>query len=469
MQNIQNTPLVSKSSIKSPATWIPTLYFMEALPYVVVNTMSVIMYKELELTNTDIALYTSLMYLPWVIKPVWSPIVDSIATEKKWVLWMQLLCALAFTGIAFTITSDFWLQASIAFLWIIAFCSSTHDIAADGYYIVALNANQQAFYVGIRSTCYRIGMIFGQGLLVMFAGWLQNGAPLSSGEHARKLIENPSVNLAWAITFFVMAIIALALMLYHSKAMPKVEKNQSTDSSDTSLIVTQQPYKNKNSNVVLKTLKDFASSFIVFFSKKNIVAALLFMLLFRLPEALLVKIASPFMLDSMEKGGLALSTEFVGFIYGTVGVVGLLAGGIIGGALVAKQGLAKWLWPMVIAISLPDAAYIYLSATQTSNSILIATLVAIEQFGYGFGFTAYMMYLIYFAKGEKSTSVYALCTAFMALGMMLPGMIAGKISDLLGYQYFFILVTILCSVTFIVSAFLKIDKNFGKKITKESN
>ena len=440
----------------SPAKWVPTLYFMEALPYVAVNVISVFVYKEMGLTNTQLAFYTSWMYLPWVIKPIWSPIVDSIATERKWILSTQFICGVALAGVALTLPTTFWLQATIVFFWLLAFGSATHDIAADGYYIIALDSNNQAKYVGIRSTFYRIGMIFGQGVLVMLAGWLKHGAPIGN---KTLFASNLNTETAWSITFYVIAAITFMLLIYHRFVLKKAEK------------LTTSELKNNipGDSVFIKTIKDFAKTFKIFFTKKNVIPALFFMLLFRFPEAQLVKIAQPFMIDSIDNGGMALSTEFVGFIYGTIGVIGLLLGGIAGGFLVAKDGLKKWIWPMVLAISIPDAVYIYMSFTQTSNSFIIGSCVFVEQLGYGFGFTAYMMYLIYYARGENSTSVYALCTAFMALGMMLPGMVAGLISDLLGYKMFFIWILIACTVTFLVTAFLNIDPNFGKKSEKSVN
>ncbi len=441
----------------NPTRWVPSLYFMEALPYVAVNVISVIMYKEMGLSNTELALYTSWMYLPWVIKPLWSPVVDSIATERKWIIITQLLCGAGLAGVAFTLPTSYWLQASIAFLWLVAFSSATHDIAADGFYIVALDSNKQALFVGIRSTFYRIGMIFGQGLLVMMAGWIQNGARFGNSNDAFALFSNTSVDFAWAVTFMTMAFIALILMAYHKFALPKADKD----------VEFENRQKLPLNKVLKNTAFDFWKTVKIFFSKKQIWAALLFMLLFRFPEAQLVKIASPFMLDEVGNGGMGLTTEFVGFIYGTVGVIGLLIGGILGGVLVARHGLKRWLWPMVMAISIPDAVYLYMSLTQTDSDFLIASCVFVEQLGYGFGFTAYMMFLIYFARGESSTSVYALCTAFMALGMMLPGMMAGWLSDVLGYQNFFIWILVACSVTFIVTAFLHIDPEFGKKVEKK--
>jgi len=445
------------NKIVNPIKWVPSLYFMEALPYVMVNVVSVVLFTDMGLSDTQQALYTSMFYLPWVIKPLWSPIVDFISTKRKWIVITQLLCSLGLLLIGLFLGTDLWLTFSICFFWIVAFCSASHDIAADGFYIIALDSHRQAQYVGIRSTFYRIGMIFGQGLLIIFVGWIANGAPISWGENCSNLLSGTNKSLAWTIAFIATAIIAFILMTYHNFALPKVETKQKGKEYNTSICF---------SDIIINTLKEFKKTLKIFFSKKQIWVALLFMLLFRFPEAQLVKIAQPFMLNPFEEGGLGLAKETVGFAYGTIGVIGLLLGGILGGLAVAKDGLKKWIWPMVCAISIPDAVYIYLSFTQNSNIWIINSCVFVEQFGYGFGFTAYMMYLIYFARGENSTSVYALCTAFMALGMMLPGMVAGKLSDLMGYKMFFIWILIATIVTFVVTSLLKIDPNFGKKEDK---
>lgn len=439
-------------------SWVPSLYFAEALPYVAVMVLSVTMYKKLELSNTDLALYTSWLYLPWVIKPLWSPFVDSLRTKRWWILIMQFVIGLAFAGVAFSLSAPFWLEASLAFFWIIAFSSATHDIAADGFYILSLDSHEQALYVGVRSTFYRIATIFGQGLLVMLAGWVENGAPfpsfgLGKTEESFILLTQPgNISFSWSVTFLVMAIIFVIAFFYHRESLPKPLSDKEEGSRD-----------------MLGQFKQFVVTLKVFFGKKQIVAALLFMLLFRFPEAQLVKMVNPFMLDSVENGGMGLSTSEVGFIYGTIGIVGLTLGGLLGGFVVSRDGLKKWLWPMVLSISLPDAVYIYLSFTQNANLWLVNSCVFIEQFGYGFGFTAYMLYLIYFSRGEKSTAVYSICTAMMALGMMLPGMVAGYIVDLIGYEAFFVWVMVCCLVTAGVTALLRVDSEFGKKSVSEDS
>ena len=408
--------------------WVPTLYFAEALPYMAVMTLSVIMYTNMGLTNAELALYTSWLYLPWVIKPIWSPLVDALKTKRWWILTMQILIGAALAGVALTLDASWWLRGSLAFFWLMAFGSATHDIAADGFYILGLTERQQALYVGVRSTFYRIGSIFCQGVIVILAGWLQHSF---------------SIPVAWCITLLLMAAIMILLALWHSRILPKVEDDS--------------PSLGREGEGSF--FSSFYSTLRVFFSKPGIVFALLFMLFFRFPEAQLAKMAQPFMLRTVGEGGLELSTSTVGFAYGTIGVCGLLAGGLIGGWLVSRNGLRRWWWPMILAISLPDLVYVYLAYAQPSNMLIINSCVALEQLGYGFGFTAYSLFLVYFAKGEKSTSVFSICTAFQALGMMIPGMFAGYLADSWGFPLFFSFVCLCCLVTFIVSALVKVPEN----------
>lgn len=418
-----------RNSRRSPYSWVPSLYFAEALPYMVVMALSTIMYTNMGLSNTELALYTSWLYLPWVIKPIWSPLVDSIRTKRWWIIAMQVLVGASLAGVALTLQTEWWLQLSLAFFWLMAFSSATHDIAADGFYIIGLTEKEQAFYVGWRSTFYRIGTIFCQGGLVVLAGVLQKGH---------------SMSVAWAMTMALAGLIMLALALWHSKVL-KVSK-------------VSKVLKDSKDFRVFKVFAPFIDTLRVFFSKKGVLPALLFMLLFRFPEAQLAKMAQPFMLRGLEEGGLGLSTETVGLAYGTIGVIALLAGGILGGWLVSRNGLKRWWWPMIAAISMPDAVYIYLAMAQPTSLWIIETCVAVEQFGYGFGFTAYMLFLVYFSKGDRSTSVFSICTALQALGMMLPGMMAGYLADLWGFATFFWWVMACCLVTVVVSAMVKVER-----------
>ena len=421
-----------KNKQVSPWAWVPTLYFAQGLPYVAVMTISVIMYKRLGISNTDIALYTSWLYLPWVIKPFWSPFVDLLKTKRWWVVTMQMLVGAGLAGVAFTLPTDFFFQASLAVFWLVAFSSATHDIAADGYYMLALEPHEQAFFVGIRSTFYRISTIAGQGILVMIAGALKTSTD--------------KIPMSWSITFFIMAGLFIAFCLYHKFILPKPASDK------PSVTVTA-------SNL----MKEFFATFASFFKKKQVAIAILFMLFYRFPEAQLVKLITPFLIDPREVGGLGLTTTEIGLTYGTIGIIGLTVGGILGGILASRGGLKKWLWPMALIISLPNIAFVYLASVQPESFWVINLCVFIEQFGYGFGFTAYMLYMIYFSDGEHKTAHYAICTAFMALGMMLPGMAAGWLQEQLGYENFFIWVMICCIGTLVVTAFLKVDPNFAKK------
>ncbi len=422
-----------KAEERNPWLWIPSLYLAEGLPYVVVMTVSVIMYKRLEISNTEIALYTSWLYLPWVIKPFWSPVVDLLKTKRFWIIAMQLFIGAGMAGVALTLPAKDFFKYTLAFFWLLAFSSATHDIAADGFYMLGLKEHEQAFFVGIRSTFYRLAMITGQGLLVILAGQLEE--------------YTGNIPFAWMVTFLILAGLFILFFVYHLFILPHPKDDSSRE---------QVQFKH--------FINDFLQTFVSFFKKKEILIIILFILLYRFAEAQLVKMASPFLLDSKEAGGLALSTSEVGIVYGTVGIIALSLGGILGGFASAKKGLKFWLWWMLLAINLPDLVYVYLAATQTSNFILINTCVAIEQFGYGFGFTAFMLYLIFISEGKYKTAHFAIATGLMALGMMLPGMISGWIQEQVGYLNFFIWVCISTIPVFLISMFVKIDPLFGKKI-----
>ena len=412
--------------------WVPTLYFAEGLPYIAVMTLSLVMYKRMGISNAEVALYTGWLNLPWVIKPLWSPFIDLMRTKRWWIVAMQVLVGAGLAGIAFLIPADRFFQSTLAVFWLMAFASATHDIAADGFYMLGLSPHRQALFVGIRSTFYRIATIAGQGLLIMFAGYLEKS--------------ERGIPYAWSMTFLVMAGLFLALFVYHAFVLPRPDSDH--------------PAANVSARGLLH---EFLLTFRSFFQKEGIGVALLFMLLYRFPEAQLAKMSIPFLLDPVSEGGLGMTTEQIGFTQGTLGIIGLTIGGILGGIAVSRHGLKRWLWLMVWAISLPDLVYVYLSYFPETSLLWVNVCIFVEQFGYGFGFTAYMMYLIYFSRGAHSTAHYAFCTAFMALGMMLPGMAAGWLQEQLGYRMFFIWIMVCCAVTFAVTALLKIDPEFGKK------
>lgn len=427
--------------------WIPSLYFASGLPYVVVMTVSVIMYKRLGVSNTDIALYTSWLYLPWVIKPFWSPLVDILKTKRAWIIAMQLLIGAGLGGVALTLPTDDFLRNSLAFLWLLAFSSATHDIAADGFYMLGLSKHDQTWFVGIRSTFYRLAMIAGQGLLIILAGFIESTVQAQAAvSPTAGSAGDPGTVLAWTITFYVMAGMFVLFFAWHRFVLPR-------PSEDVAKLHASYA----------DFMREFLRTFVAFFNKPKIGLILAFLLLFRFSEAQLAKMAPPFLLDSTELGGLALSTGQVGFAYGTIGVLMLTLGGLLGGFLAARNGLKYWLPWMVIAINLPNAVYIFLSFVLPENLLVINLAIGVEQFGYGFGFAAYMLYMLYTSNGEHQTAHYAICTGFMALGMMIPGMFSGWLQEMIGYQTFFIWVLVATIPSFIVTFLIPLDASFGRK------
>ena len=626
MTNKKNT---SAPKNHNPWAWVPTLYFAEGIPYVVAMTVAVIMFKRLGISNTDIALYTSWLYLPWVIKPLWSPIVDLLKTKRWWIVVMQLLIGAALGGVALAIPLPGFFKITLIFLWLLAFSSATHDISADGFYMLGLDEHQQTYFVGIRSTFYRIAMITGQGLLIILAGffetatglppieinvkaqpnytnqitlpeidpaalalsgkpyfasfphevtistqnipkqqldsirkvvtshnlslgfvnnskqlattenanqtslWTQyisaplkhflqkhfqneeiklenntavgnvavvaiklNGKPEADkemilnmkwqgGDKSLQLLEGErlaftlqnweqpayllvqadqklekatetsfkgtsgNIHLAWSITFIILAGMFVLFSFYHRFMLPYPASDRKCAEGDENLF------------------KAFFKTFASFFKRKEIWVSLSFLMFYRLGEAQLVKMASPFMLDPRQVGGLGLTTGDVGLIYGTFGILALTAGGILGGLAASRNGFRYWLWWMVLAINIPHLAYVYMAFAQPSSYFIISLCASIEQFSYGFGFTAYMLYMIYISEGEHKTAHYAIATGFMALGMMLPGMFSGWLQEIVGYKYFFTWV-MLCMIPGMIPVFfLKVKPDFGIKKKEE--
>lgn len=435
--------------MRNPWWWVPTLYFAEGIPYFLVNNISVMMFTRMGVPNGQMALFTSLLYLPWTIKPFWSPFVDIVRTKRWWIVAMQLLMTAAFVLLTLTIphpsaemiaagATPISLFTVMLILFIItAFASATHDIAADGFYMLALTEHQQAAFVGARSVFYRLSSIFGQGVLLVIAGVLETR------------LEN--IPLAWQLTLLVTAVLFALISLWHVFFLPK------PDSDRSSLEGKQQ--------TAGAIISEFGRTFVTYFRKSGVWLAIVFMLVYRLPEAFLIKMINPFLVASVEAGGLGLSTETVGLVYGTIGVAFLMLGGILGGIFASRVGLRKSMWWMAACMTLPCFSFVYLSMCQPTNLWLISAAIAIEQFGYGFGFTAYMLYMMYFSDGEFKTAHYAICTAFMALSMMIPGMFAGYLQEALGYQNFFWLVIACCVATVVVTFLVrrKVNEQYGKK------
>ena len=436
-----------------PWFWIPVLNFASGLPYAIIISVSVIMYKSLGVSNEDIGIYTSLLYLPWVIKPLWSPFIDLYSTKRKWFLGMQLLISIAFLLVGLSIPVSQFFVVSLAIFWVAAFASASNDVASDGFYLLALPKEQQSFFLGIRSTFYRLSMLTGNGLIVIIAGYLEQ--------------EFGDKHKAWSYTMIFVAILMALITLYNYFSTPKTENSESINNTET------------------RESKSFKAVFISFFQKKQIGLVMIFILVFRLGESQLLKMLTPFLIDEKAVGGMGLTTQDVGIAYGTFGVLSLVIGGILGGIAISRDGLKKWMLPMILIMHLPIIGFILLSHFHPETVInvsfwfidfklnpflidfnfnpFIYAAIIIEQFGYGFGFAAFMMFLIYVAEGESKTSHYAIATGFMALGMMLPGMLSGYIQEYLGYANFFIWVFCATIPGLILSRFLIFQSDFGKK------
>jgi MFS transporter, PAT family, beta-lactamase induction signal transducer AmpG len=550
----------TSNKTRNPWSWVPSLYFYQGIPYSIVMITSGLIYKTMGISIAAFAFWTSLLYLPWAIKPLWSPYIDVVSTKRNWILWTQMLLGIAFIAVGFTMQLPFFFPASIALFAVIAISSASHDIAADGFYMLSLDQHKQAFFVGIRSTFYRFAMLTALGLLPLIAGLIQentglqpvsfevNAVPASQYKAADlagfqitkqpgtpKILIYPQkvqipvfekgvsgldsaviyialsappaenetivVNLtrnsgskdidlpknktgrfeftaanwnqpkatiirvdhnltqptsalfkatagniafSWTVSLGVLGIVLLLLAIYHRFILPR-------------------PFDTKEKTKV--DLRVYGEVFTSFFTKPGIIPALIFFLLYRLGESQLVKVATPFLVDSRNSGGIGLTSAQYGIAYGTLGMICLTIGGILGGVVASKFGLKRMIWIMALAMNIPISVYIYLSTFQpVPGDFTIYMCIAIEQMGYGFGFTAYMLYMLAFVGESKfKTAEFAIGTSLMALGMMIPGMISGYMKELLGYQHFFIYV-MLCSIPGLIAImFLKINPTFGIK------
>lgn len=413
--------------------WVPTLYFAEGIPYAAVTMIATVLYTDMGIDNTTMTFFTSWLYLPWVLKAIWSPVVEIFGTRRQWILCMQFAIAISFAAIALVLPGSNFFRWSLIVFWGLAFLSATHDISADGFYILGLTPHSQSLWVGLRTTFYRLALLFGQGGVVYAAGIFEH---------------RMSAPYAWQMVFVILSGLFFLLGVWHMLVLPR----PSADISAPPVESLREAYKK------------FVVTFADFFRKKHVVAAILFMLLYKLPEALIIKMIAPFLLDSPEAGGLGMTTANLGITYGTLGAAGLMAGGIVGGFVAARRGLRFWLFPMAWSMSLTCVVFVVLSVVSSPALWIIDICVIVEQFGYGFGCTAYTLYLLYFSQGRYSTSHYAICTGFMALGMMLPGMVAGKLQTELGYPVFFIIATACCLVTILSCRLVTVPANFGRKL-----
>ncbi len=408
---------------KKPWAWVPTLYFAEGVPYYLVTSISIVLFNQLGMPNGKMAFFTSFIAFPWVVKPLWSPFVDIIKTKRWWILTMQTLMALSVLLLAWLAPQGYFTLA-LLFFTITAFASATHDIAADGLYMLALTEKSQAAFVGIRSTCYRLAGIFCQSLLLLLVGKLQTIT---------------SVPSSWMYVLLGCGALIALIALWHSLFLPQ-EENSTALSTNTEVQMS----------TIAHSLHEVGITFVEFFRKPGIGLALCFMLLYRLPEALLLKMNNPFFLAEQETGGLGMSVNTIGHIY-FIGLVLMLLGGIVGGVWASRYRLKKVMLPMALCLTLPSIVYLYLALCQPSSFWIISACIGLEQLGYGLGYTACMLYMMHFAEGEHKTAHFSFCTAFMFLGLLLPGMVAGYIEEAIGYVGFFAVVMACCIPSIAVS------------------
>lgn len=550
----------NKPAFRNPWTWVPTLYLFQGIPYSIVMTTSGLIYKTMGISVSALAFWTSLLYLPWAIKPLWSPYVEVVSTKRNWIVVTQLLLGITFMLAGMVMPLAFFFPLSIALFAVAAIASASHDIAADGFYMHALDQHKQAFFVGIRSTFYRIAMLTAMGAIPLVAGLVQertglepavitvnalpadqvqrvsqpealtpaNGAgptivllpaqisiPLAQAEDRQpdtavtyialsappgedesivvtldyksgsKNIElapeqsqrfeftNNNWNIpvpvvftvdrnlsaqavaefsasagniafSWMVSLALLGVFLLMLGVFHKFILP-------------------YPAEEKASDTV--NLKVYADVFISFFKKPGIIPALMFFLFYRFGEAQSIKIATPFLVDARGNGGIGLTAAQYGIAYGTIGMLSLTVGGILGGIFAARYGLKKLIWLMALSMNLPNIGLLYIAIIQPLPSdALVYGAIVLEQFGYGFGFTAYMLFMLHFVGESKyKAAEYAIGTSLMAFGMMLPGMLSGYVQEWLGYKDFFVYVLLCTLPGMAIIPFLKIDPGFGKK------
>lgn len=407
----------------NPWYFVPSTYFAEGLPYVVVNTLVVVLYKKLNIPNDVIAFLTSWLFLPWTIKFLWGPVVDIVGTKRKWIIYTELAMAALAILASISLGTKYFLATSLTCFMIMAFLSATQDIAVDGFYMISMDDKKQAFFVGIRSFFYRLAMLFSSSVLIIYAGRLES--------------MTNNVVLSWQTIIVIVALIMGLLFLYHTFVLPFPDADSS----------------NKKFN-----WHEFWDAIISFFKQDKIWLAIAFILLYRFGEAVLLKITPLFMLDSVANGGLGLPTADYGMIYGTVGLIFLILGNILGGFAIAKWGLKKCIWPMALLLNIPDLVYVYM-AYHTNLSIgYVYVLVSLEQFGYGVGTTAFMYYLIQICGEKYKTTHFAVATSIMNVGLMIPGMFSGKLQMAVGYPKFFIIACLLTIPGMILIPFLKIKE-----------
>ncbi|MBC3883001.1 MFS transporter [Undibacterium sp. LX40W] len=408
---------------RSPISWVPTLYLAEGLPYFAVALVAGLMYKSLGVSNDEIAYWTGMIGFAWVFKPLWSPFLEAVRSKKLLVIAFQLIGGISLGLVALSMQLPNYFAISIALLGLVAIASATHDIAADGLYIASLSNKQQAAYAGWQGAFYNAAKFISLGGLVILAGHLEKSMPPAQ---------------AWAIVFGLLGAMLIAIALYHSWSLPNAQSNAKQESMSSVF------------NTSIDVIKDF-------FSKPGIWLAIAFILLFRAGEGQIQTIGPLFLKELRANGGLGLSNEQVGVVYGTAGTIAFIGGSILGGYFAAWLGLRRALPWLIIAMNLPNLVFFYLSATLPDNLSIVGAALSLEMFGYGFGFVGLILFMMQVvAVGKYQTAHYALATGVMQLGLVIPKMISGKVQTALGYQQFFIWVLISAIPVLILCRFLKI-------------
>jgi PAT family beta-lactamase induction signal transducer AmpG len=416
-----------------PLLWVPSLYFAMGTPMIAVSVVAAIVYKNLGLSNAEIGLYTGSMYLPWVLKPLWAPLLELYGTKRSFVITMELVMVITFSLLALSLRLPLWLPLSIAFFWMTAFASATHDIAGDGVYITSSSPREQALFIGVQGLFWNLGRILVAGLLVSLTQYLYDA--FKGGEHTGAG-PDPAWRAAWMCVMFIIAGILAAAALYHWAVLPT--GSRATDAPKTL------------AHAVHTTLQAWVS----FFKKPGIWMMIAAVFFYRFAEGFIEKIGPIFLIEARDKGGLGLDNLWLGNINGTIGMLGFVGGTLFGGALAARFGLKRMFVPLALALNVPHVTYYFLSHWMPTDLVLITAVVTIEKIGYGMGTCGMMLYMMQqLAPGPYKTAHYAFATGIMALCMMLTGSISGYVEEWLGYRDFFALVLAL-SVPPVIIAWL---------------
>jgi len=400
-----------------PAFWVPTLYFAEGLPMITVSVVAALMYKNLGISNTDIALYTGSMYLPWSTKFAWAPVLEMFKTKRHWVIGTEFAMALTLACVALCLPLPNFMGLTLAFFWVTGFLSATQDIAADGSYMAVTTAKEQAAWVGVQGFCWNAGRIVASGFLVTLTGYLFD-KKLGSGSGAAA--STAAWQYSWMVVMGVLAALMALLGAWHSKMLPADQRSFEAPKG------------------VLAGMKEFVETWLDFFQKPGILLGMAFILLYRSGEGFIEKIGPLFMLDPVAKGGLGLSNQVLGNINGSFGTLGFMFGALLGGMFAAKLTLKRSIVYLALAMNVPHVCYLILASSHAPSHSIVSLLVTIEKFGYGFGSVAHILYMMQqISPGKYRTAHYAIATSFMGVGLMIPSMMSGAIQERLGYQHFF--------------------------------